>query len=272
MDGRPSKAIAVVAVGREILTGRTLDTNSHWIARKIYSMGGLARRMAAVDDDLEEIQRAIHWSLEGGTALVITTGGLGPTSDDLTLEGVARALDLSLVEHPEALKMVEERYRELFMEGAVDSADLTDQRRKMARLPVGATPLHNAVGVAPGIWLETPRGVISSIPGVPAEMQHIFERHLEERIRALLGARHSMERLVETPLGDESVLGTLVGRASKRVPDVYMKTLPTTFGPEVRLSVRLEASGEDPQELKERIERAHQALMEEVEGWLRGGR
>src|SRR5439155_1112684 len=108
--------------GRELLTGRTVDTNSAWIAARLTDLGAFVARIVAVDDDPAAIAREIAGARERGVALVITTGGLGPTLDDRTLAGVAAALERRLVEHPAALAFVARRYAELAAAHAVAGA------------------------------------------------------------------------------------------------------------------------------------------------------
>lgn len=268
---RCSLRIQLVTIGREILTGRTLDTNAHWLCRRIYSLGGCVERIAVVDDDQEEICLELQRALDRGVSLLITSGGLGPTWDDRTLEAVARVFERPLEPHPEALWFVKRRYQEFFARGAVDSPELTPERRKMALLPRGARMLTNHVGAAPGVCLEEGKTTVICLPGVPAELRAIFEEHVEKLIRERLGAGHLKERVISTPLRDESVLGRLVERAMKRAPGVYMKTIPERFGQEVHLRVRLEAAGSDPEEVDRRLGRAEDVLEEEIEGWRRKG-
>jgi molybdopterin-biosynthesis enzyme MoeA-like protein len=172
-----------------------------------------------------------------------------------------------LVENPEAVSSIADRYRAFYESGAVDSPELTSERKKMGILPRGAEMLPNPVGAAPAVWLDTSQGIISCLPGVPRELKTIFEEHLQDRIRALAGSQYRAERNVLTPLGDESVLGGITEKAMKQVPGVYMKTLPKTFGPEVRLSVRIEAAGENSKAVNERVRTAETALLEEVRTW-----
>jgi molybdenum cofactor synthesis domain-containing protein len=259
--------IHILTVGREILTGRTLDRNANWLCRRIYALGGRVDRLVTVDDRVTAIRDALKWGIDAGANLMITSGGLGPTGDDVTLEGVALATERPLETHHDAMAFVTEKYESFFKQGAVDAPELTPQRQKMAILPSGAEMLPNRVGAAPGVWLETERGVLVCLPGVPSELQAIFEDHLEDRVRNLLGSNHRLERMVLTQIGDESVLDELVQNAMKRVPGVYMKTLPRTFGPDIRLQVRLEAAGREPGEVENRLRQAESALQEEVERW-----
>ena len=162
-SGTPTE---IVAVGRELLTGRTVDTNSAWIAARLTDLGAAVTRVVAVDDDPAAIAREIAGARERGTALVITTGGLGPTLDDRTLAGVAAAFGRRLVKHGAALDFVARRYAELAAAGAVAGAALTPPRRKMACLPEGAEPIDNAVGTAPGVFLSDGAQALLALPGM----------------------------------------------------------------------------------------------------------
>src|SRR5207249_1171806 len=128
------------AVGRELLTGRTVDTNSAWIAARLTDLGACVTRTVVVDDDPAAIAREIASARARRAAVVVTTGGLGPTLDDRTLVGVAAALGRNLTEHPAAAAFVARRYAELAAAGAVPDGALTPPRQKMACLPEGAEP------------------------------------------------------------------------------------------------------------------------------------
>src|SRR2546429_4265517 len=125
----------IVAVGRELLTGRTVDTNSAWIAARLTDLGAFVARIVTVDDDPAAIAREIAGARERGVALVITTGGLGPTLDDRTPAGVAAALERGPLEHPGPLAFVGRRYAQLAAANALADPALTPPRRKMACLP-----------------------------------------------------------------------------------------------------------------------------------------
>src|SRR5438128_7287463 len=146
-SGTPTE---IVAVGRELLTGRTVDTNSAWIAARLTDLGAFVARIVAVDDEPAAIAGEIAGSRRRGAALVITTGGLGPTLDDRTLAGVAAAPERGLVAHPHALAFVARRYAELAAAGAVADAALNPPPRERAPPPEGAGPRHHAGRTPPG--------------------------------------------------------------------------------------------------------------------------
>ena len=254
------KRVEILAIGKEILKGQTLDINSHWLARRLTALGAYVGRIAVPDDDPEAIARELKRSLEDGAQVVITTGGMGPTFDDKTLEGVARAFELSLEVHPWALEFVRRRYREFYQKGFVDSPDLTPEREKMARLPTGAEPLENPVGAAPLVMLEAEGAVIFCLPGVPREMRPAFEEVVLPKLKEILGVGVHLEEEVDTGLKDESALAQRIEKVMKKVPGVYLKSKPTRFGTDVRLKVVLSAAGPDEAEVRRRIAEAKDLL------------
>lgn len=258
------KGIEIVAIGNEILTGRTLDTNSNWLARRITVLGGKITRMVAVGDEVEAIVEEINCSMEHGAEVVITSGGMGPTLDDKTLEAVAQATGKELALDPKALDFVTHKYREFKQKGFVESEEMTPSRRKMAIVPEGATLLPNPVGAAPGVMLRFRKTTFICLPGVPAELKAIFEEHLVEWFKSLFGGRIYREREVITDLGDESKLAEIIGQVMKWVDNVYLKSKPKHFGKDVHLGVCITASGKSEREVHERIDLA----IEELKNWV----
>lgn len=256
--------VEIVAVGRELLTGHTVDTNSAWLAARLTALGARVTRIVTVDDDPAAIAHEIGVAQARGAALVVTTGGLGPTDDDRTLVGVSAAVGRSLEEHPAALAFVARRYAELAAEGSVGDAALTPARAKMARLPAGALPLENPVGTAPGVLANAGDFTVVALPGVPAEMRGLFEVALPH-VRARLGdARHVAEREVRSGLGDESLLAVAIDQVRAVVPGVHLKSLATAFAPDCDLLVRITASDADAAEAEARVSAAATRLAAEI--------
>jgi len=264
MSSESGTLTEIVAVGRELLTGRTVDTNSAWIAARLVAVGAWVERIVAVDDDPAAVAREIGVARQRGASLVVTTGGLGPTFDDRTLAGVAAALARPLVEHPAALAFVGRRYAELARAGAVEDGALTPPRRKMAILPGGAEPVDNAVGTAPGVLVADGDFTVLALPGVPTEMRAVFEAALPS-LRPRLGPpAHVVEREVATGCGDESVITLAVERTMDVVPGVYLKSLATEFSVGCDLRVRITARGPDRAEAEARGARAAAELAAEL--------
>jgi len=218
---------AILTIGFEILQGRIVDTNAAYIAKKLYALGHQVAVKISVGDRAEDIMNALRASIEVFDCdTILTTGGLGPTPDDITLECIARFFNLPLEVNEEALKDIEAKYRERGLE-------LTPSRIKMAKLPRGAIPLLNPVGIAPGIWLETQyRGkdvTIISLPGVPKEMIAIFEKYVEPKLR--IPSRQLIEASVAIRPCRESDIAEILKEFNKRYPQIYVKTHP--YGHEV---------------------------------------
>ena len=151
--------VAIVTVGDELLAGRTTNTNATWLCERLADRGVRVERVTTVPDRVGDIARVVN-EYRAEYDAVIVTGGVGPTHDDVTMDGVAAALGRGLKEDPEVL--------EWLVESGYARGDLTEGT---ADLPAGARPLHNDVGVAPGAALEG----VYVLPGVPAEMKGMFE-------------------------------------------------------------------------------------------------
>ena len=227
----------ILSVGREILRGRIQDTNSWMIARRLTGLGLQVVRITACDDDPEAIAREFSRAAEDGAGLVIATGGLGPTDDDLTLAGLARATGRSLVLDPAARRMVADRYAALACSGAVADAALTPPREKMAWIPRGSTPLPNPVGAGPGIWLEIGASIHIALPGVPPEMIAILEASVLPMLASKTGGAAYLERRITTLARDESLLAPILRQILRELPQVFLKSHATHFGPDVRMEV-----------------------------------
>jgi nicotinamide-nucleotide amidase len=258
------KGVEIIAIGREILRGQTLDTNSHWLAKMVTTMGGRIARIVIPDDDVGAIVREIEASFRNGAQVIITTGGLGPTFDDKTLAAIAEAANCPLSLHTKALEFVTRRYKEFWKDGYVESPEITPAREKMAYLPQGAEALDNPVGAAPAVFLKIPQGVIFALPGVPKEMKAIFDGEVLPRLKNILGAKFYLEDIVKTKLRDESVLGEFIERVMKQVPGVYLKSKPTRFGRDVELEVTITAAGSHREDVQTRIDDAKRLLFETI--------
>jgi molybdenum cofactor synthesis domain-containing protein len=157
--------VAIVSVGDEILAGDITDTNAAWLARRLTEVGVTVRRMATVPDEIEAIEATVGDLAERFDA-VLVTGGLGPTHDDVTLDGVAAALGREMVEDPDVVAYFES-------EGY---ADYAERGERATYLPEGARLLPNEAGVAPGAAVEN----VYVFPGIPDEMEPMFDSVADE--------------------------------------------------------------------------------------------
>ncbi|MGC8900568.1 MAG: competence/damage-inducible protein A [bacterium] len=248
--------VVIISIGRELLTGRTLDTNSNYLAKNITALGVRVSSIHTVDDVLKEIVREIRWVIRSKPAVIITTGGLGPTADDMTLQAVAKALNRRLVKNKKALSMLEARYNELYAKGLLHTQGWNEGRIKMGIMPSGSKPLKNPVGTAPAVFLKEGNTVIFCIPGVPAEAKAIFEMYITDWIKHNISTGYWVERSILTKSYDESVLRTLIDRVSSAFPDVYIKSSPAGFLKEKSLEVFFSATGKDEARVRERVNMA----------------
>jgi nicotinamide-nucleotide amidase len=210
------------AVGKELLIGRTLNSNSYWIGRRLYRMGSMLDRILTVTDSLDEISAGLNGLLALSPDFIIIVGGLGPTPDDMTLKGVAEGLGLKLKLSKEAVGLIRSH-----MEKLGRKFELTPARRKMAVIPEGSTPLRNDVGTAPGVRLVAGKGtVVFCLPGVPREMRNIFSNFVEKEIKEKLGDLHIAKATMKLAGIYEAALAPSIGEALSKHPEAYIKSHP----------------------------------------------
>ncbi|MBI3325718.1 MAG: competence/damage-inducible protein A [Nitrospinae bacterium] len=250
----------IIAVGREILRGRVLDTNSNWLTKELTALGGEVGRICAVDDMPQEIAREVEGAARHGAGVILTTGGLGPTFDDRTLEGIAQAVNRPLVKHAPAYMFIAETYRRLHAQGIIEHQAMLPSREKMAMLPQGADMLPNPVGSAPGMLLRWEDRLLIALPGPPGELRPMFQAHVEPLLRACWGGRRRIEIKVQTNVSDESLLNPIFERVMAAVPGSYVKADPTGFGPAVKLAVYIAGEGKDEEAAVSIAERAKAQL------------
>jgi len=245
----------ILAIGDEIVSGITLDTNTPFLADTLLQIGVEPIGFLSVDDDPERIARALHRALEDA-AVVITTGGLGPTIDDLTAAVVARVAGREMRIHEPSLQRIVERFRGRGME-------MPRNNEKQALIPEGATVVENPLGTAPGFICPVAHAqgerYIVTLPGVPSEMRRMVEETVVPWLRTRSGSRRFASRTFSTYGISESKLDEMLsglmdaeeGRLSFRA------AFP-------RMQVRVSVSGEDPAQLQERLDRLEGAIRERL--------
>jgi len=204
-------------------------------------LGGTVRRVLMVPDELPAIEEAVKECLARGPDWLVTTGGLGPTYDDVTLEGVSLALGVLLEENLEAKEMVLRSLSKLNM-GADPRSLFTPERAKMARLPSGSIPLSNPVGTAPGALVKVGGTWMACLPGVPAEMKAMFLEHIGPRMAR--GKLRTLTVEVEVVGVPEAVLAPFVLKLARTHPSIYVKSHPRGSEEESKLVVQLTGRGE----------------------------
>lgn len=167
----------IVAIGSELVSGQSLDTNSQWISTALAAVGIPVRFHTAIGDDLEENAAAFRFALDRAD-LIVMSGGLGPTQDDLTREALAAVAKVPLIEDPASLEAIQSMFTRR-------NRVMPERNKVQALLPQSAEALFNRVGTAPGIWMRIGRSVVACLPGVPYEMKIMFEEQVLPRLRTL---------------------------------------------------------------------------------------
>lgn len=240
--------LEIVTIGDELLLGLTIDTNAAWLARELAGHGVSIVRRASVGDNASDIADAVKQALER-TGAVITTGGLGPTADDLTKPAIAdifgRALRLDEVRWEELCVRWRERGR---------PGEIPESNKQQVMIPEGARVLHNRHGSAPGIFLDDEHGRwVAMLPGVPREMRGIYNEELLPLIFARLGESRRVvrTRTVRTTAVAESQLPTMLGDAARGIGEMSLAYLPGEEGVDLRLTIRGAESDEADAQLAE---------------------
>jgi nicotinamide-nucleotide amidase len=220
-----NQQMEIICIGNELLIGKTLNTNASWLAKRATTFGIIVKRITVVSDYVGEIASAVHEALKRKTKFIIVTGGLGPTFDDKTLEGMAKALNRKLEVNEKALEIVREKYEAYFEEGKMEKVELTPARVKMATLPERAEPLPNPVGTAPGVIIKIEGSFLIALPGVPPEMEAIFKESVAPLLKEASGLAF-FETSIYADGIMESALAPLIDKAMHDNPYVYIKSHP----------------------------------------------
>ena len=248
-----NKDVIIIAIGRELVNGRTLDTNSRYLARNMTILGLRVASIHVIDDIPADIVKTIKRALAEKPWLVITTGGLGPTVDDMTLQAVAKALNKGLVKNKKAMAMLGKRYDELYRKGLLHTKGWNEGRIKMGIMPAGAKPLKNPVGTAPAAFIKKDGTALFCLPGVPAEAQAFFDTSILAWIKQHAANSFWFEQSLVTKSYDESVLRILLDKVSAAFPDVYIKSSPAGFLKEKSLEVFFTSAGKDKAYVRDRV-------------------
>ncbi len=214
--------VEMLAVGRELLIGRTLNTNAQWMGRRLARKGTFLAEITTVDDDLGEIAAGLKGCLGRRADFVVVVGGLGPTPDDMTLKGISEGIRRGLRPNEEALSLIREHYARRNL----STIEMTPARKKMATLPIGAKPVRNEAGTAPGVRMELEGTTVFCLPGVPSEMKSIFRESVEPEIAKRLGKLHRKYISLRIEGIYESALAPTIESELRRHPGAYIKSHP----------------------------------------------
>jgi nicotinamide-nucleotide amidase len=207
-DEGGAQRVAILTIGSELLRGDGLDTNSQWLSRRVERLGLQVHRHASCPDVLEQIVDELAFSARGAEVLIVT-GGLGPTRDDLTRAAVARWAGVELELHEPSLRHIEALFRRF-------GRDMPDSNRVQAELPQGARALTNEVGTATCFALEQDGCLVYALPGVPREVRWLWDAYLRPELGARAQRPQLAERTFRTVGISESALGEALAPVEAR--------------------------------------------------------
>lgn len=236
----------IISIGDELVSGQTVDTNSAWLGRELGRRGIRVVAHRTLGDDVEQIAEAIRRAAQT-TEQVLVSGGLGPTADDMTREGLAAAMGVQLVLDEESLAAIEDLFRRR-------GWTMAPTNRAQAMIPEGAEAIPNSRGTAPGIAATIGRARIFVTPGVPHEMREMFTREIAPRLPEGVGA--IVQRVVHTFGLGESTVATRIGDLMHRDAD---PTVGTTVAAGI-ISIRVTARAGDKDAAMKRTDRVVEEL------------
>jgi molybdenum cofactor synthesis domain-containing protein len=255
----------IICVGNELLIGKTLNTNAQWLSKRATATGIAVKRITVVADDVDEIVSAVREALQRKPQFIITTGGLGPTFDDKTLEGIAKALNRKLEINKKALKMVKKKYETYAREKRIEKVELTQSRIKMATIPKRTKPIPNPVGTAPGIRADLDRTILIALPGVPSEMEAIFEETVAPLLKQASGDSAFYEKSIYADNVMESTLAPLIDKVMHDNPSVYVKSHPRGEENKPHIEIHFSTTAKDTGKPEEKLQKAIAQLSSLIE-------
>lgn len=244
----------VITIGDEILYGQITDTNSKWISEELDKIGIKTIRKSSVGDQKQQILNILDESLKRAD-IVLITGGLGPTKDDITKKTLAEYFNDELVINPHA---------EAFIRGFFEKRGrpFTELNRQQAAIPSKCTYLHNATGTAPGMLFEHNGKVIVSMPGVPLEMKYLISNEVIPRIKSKFELPEIVHKIIRTIGLGESFLAERIENWEDSLPEHIKLAYLPSFG-EVKL--RLTGMGENRSKVEEQIQLEVKKLIPLIE-------
>ncbi|GAB6098674.1 competence/damage-inducible protein A [Halanaerocella petrolearia] len=249
----------IIVIGTELLLGQIVDTNSQWIAEQLAELGIDLYYKATVGDNKERLLETLSNGLQRSD-LIITTGGLGPTQDDITREVIADSLDIELVKREESLAQVERYFK-------ATNREMSENNLRQAYLPQGAEMIENQEGTAPGFLVEKDNQVIVSLPGVPLEMKAMMKKtvipYLKEKV---LGDNTIHSKVIKTCGIGESDL-------EEEIADILKEQTNPTIAPlasQGEVKLRLTAKADNKEEAKQLIRVEEERLEERIGEYIYG--
>jgi nicotinamide-nucleotide amidase len=248
--------LEIICVGNELLIGKVVNTNASWLGKRATSLGVVVKRITVCADDVSEMAAVFREVIARKPTFIVSTGGLGPTFDDKTLQGVAEALGVKVAVDAEALRMVQERYTAYAKSRNIGPSEMTPPRLKMAALPVGTQPVQNPIGTAPAVRVDLDGTVMFVLPGVPSEMEAIFEASIAPLLRKASGEVEFFEKSVFADGIFESNLAPLIDMVMHDNPFVYIKSHVKRAENRPHIELHFSTSGKPQEHPEAKVEKA----------------
>ena len=236
----------LINIGDELLIGQVVNTNAAWMGEQLRARGISLQQVQVISDEAEAIRRTLRRAMDESD-VVLLTGGLGPTKDDITKKVLADFFGTELV----FSQQVYEHYTRLSERFGREVKE--EMRRAQSMMPASADLLHNAMGVAPGMWFEQGGRVVVSMPGVPVEMKYIMEKEVLPRLQARMKGELILYRVLCTAVtGEPDVAARLEDFENRLSPNMSLAYLPRLGGVRLRLTARASVRSEKEREELER--------------------
>ncbi|MFD2565843.1 competence/damage-inducible protein A [Pseudotenacibaculum haliotis] len=234
----------IITIGDEILIGQIVDTNSQWMATELNKIGVSVHQISSIQDEREHILVALE-EAQGRADIVLITGGLGPTKDDITKKTIADFFeDDQFIDYPQVTEHIQQMFKKF-------NIPYNEVQKYQAQLPSKATLLMNRLGTAPGMWFYENDTIFVSMPGVPYEMKGLMKYHVLPKIQEQFHLPHILHKTVMTYGQGESSIAERIADWEENLPDFVKLAYLPSFG---RVRLRLSAKGPDKEVLEETLE------------------
>ena len=239
----------IITIGDEILIGQILDSNSKWIAEELNKIGISVYQITSIQDEKQHILKAIKVA-QSNADIVIITGGLGPTKDDITKLTLAEYFNDTLILNDEVVMHIESLFKKM-------NYPFTEVNRQQALVPSTCTPLKNSFGTAPGMWFDSNKKVVISLPGVPYEMKGLIENSVLPKLKKTFELPYIVHKTILTyGMGESMVAARIEGWENNLPKFIKLAYLPS-YG---KVRLRLTAKGDNEQQLNQGIEQEVEKL------------
>ena len=240
----------IITIGDEILIGQIVDTNSQWIGKELNKIGVSVYQISSIQDEEQHILNAFY-EAQTRADIVIVTGGLGPTKDDITKKTIAKFFnDQEIVEYPEVIDHIRRMFKKY-------NIPYTKVQQFQAQLPSKARLLMNQMGTAPGMWFYENNTVFVSMPGIPYEMKGLMKHEVIPRIQEQFKLPFIIHKTVMTYGQGESIIAERIESWANKLPNFIKLAYLPSFG---RVRLRLSAKGPEKQVLEDRLDSVLQEL------------